>query len=262
MLHINLKYDYSHSPRMAGLQILIDFSVIMGLSIFLSTPLLVSKTKTNYSLPLNAVAVGILIFLVGDVFSNASSSLYNGSLYGYGTDPLLDLIFAVSLVAGFLVLLAVGDRSQDAISPARLSLLIAVGIGFQNLTEGLVFGSLGSIIGFTGATLVVLLGFTLQNATEGFPIASPFMGKSDGTALRLILPLFLIGGVPTIIGTIAGYYYNSTVLDMVFDGLAIGGILYVVLPILRNIFRHPNTATTMYLAVFMGFMLGFLVNLL
>lgn len=248
---------------MAGLVEVFIFSAIMGLSIYLSLPLVMSKTiRRDRTILLNAVAVGILVFLIGDVFSDVSSNLYNGSLYGYGTSPSLDLTFTASLVLGFLLLLMLGERSRGGLSPTKLSLLIALGIGFQNLTEGLVFGSLGSLIGVTGITLVVLLGFTLQNATEGFPIASPFIAKADQKSLTLVVPLLLVGGLPTILGAVIGYYYNSIAFDTFFDGLAIGGILYVILPIFKTLFRETSTNRTIYLGIFLGFILGFAVNLL
>jgi zinc transporter, ZIP family len=233
-------------------------SAIMGLSIFASFPIVMRKNNNERSLALLlAVAIGILIFLMGDVFSDAAASLYNGSLLGYGSSPGNDAAFA----AGFFILYLAGSKKKG-LSPTELALIIAIGMGFQNLTEGLVFGSLGVTLGLSRAALVVLVGFIFQNLTEGFPIASPFLGKTQGKTL-LIVPFFLIGGVPTIIGGAVGFYYNSVMLDLVFDGVAIGAILYAILPMLKTVFR--DSASEMhrlsYLGVFIGFLLGFLVNL-
>jgi ZIP family zinc transporter len=136
-------------------------------------------------------------------------------------------------------------------------------MGFQNLTEGLVFGSLGVAFGLSGATLTVLVGFIFQNISEGFAIASPFLGKTEGKA-RLMLLLFLIGGIPTILGGSVGFFYNSAIFDLAFDGVAIGAILYAILPMLRSLFREssPGLQRLSYLGVFVGFVLGFLVNLI
>src|SRR5208337_3209783 len=86
---------------------------------------------------------------------------------------------------------------------AIMGLSIYVSLPFvlrKNLTEGLVFGALGVAFGFaSGAALVVLIGFLLQNITEGFPIASPFLDRDD-KKLGVIFSLFLLGGIPTIIG--------------------------------------------------------------
>ena len=48
-----------------------------------------------------------------------------------------------------------------------------------------------------------------------------------------------------------------------FDGVAIGAILYAMLPMLKAIFRESTLEMQRlsYLGVFVGFLLGFLVNL-
>jgi len=199
---------------------------------------------------------------VADVFTDAAAVLYNGSLYGYGSSPAYDVTFAIFMAAGFLVLYFAENRSRNGLSPTRLALIIALGIAFQNLTEGLLFGSLGVKIGLAGAALVVLVGFIFQNVTEGFPITSPFFGQMERKT-GVIMALLLVGGAPTIIGGGIGYYYNSQLFDLAFDGLAIGAITYVILPMLKNAFKEMDYARqrTVYVGVFVGFLLGFVVNL-
>jgi zinc transporter, ZIP family len=248
---------------MASLAEIVILSTVMGLSIFLSMPIVMRKgTGLHMTKLLNAIAIGILIFLIGDVFSDAASDLYNHSLYGYGTAFWPDVTFAVSFALGFLVLFYLETRSRVGITPSYLALIIAFGMGFQNLTEGLVFGSLG-VSGIAGAALVVLVGFILQNITEGFPIASPFLGRTEGKVNQMIL-FFLIGGLPTIFGGVIGFFYNGTILDVGFDGAAIGAILYAILPMLRMLFRETDRVYQRlgYLGVFLGFIIGFLVNLI
>ena len=249
---------------MASFLVTLIFSAIMGFSIYISLPVVFQKKRTETTTrSLVAIAIGILVFLMADVFSYVTPTLYSSnSLYGYGSSPYYDTIFAVSLAAGFLALYYFENRSREILSPTRLSLIIALGIGFQNLTEGLVFGSLGVRLGLTGVTLVVLVGFTFQNVTEGFPIASPFLGKLE-TKTNVLLGLFFIGGVPTLIGGATGFYYSSTTFNMIFDGVAIGSILYVILPMLKNLFRESGgeSQRAIYMGIFLGFVLGFLVNL-
>jgi ZIP family zinc transporter len=165
---------------------------------------------------LNAMAVGILLFLVWDVLSNAwqpvDSALGSvhaghggvGSAIGYG------LLFATGLSVGLLSLMAYetwmagklrrasrGDAPtagpgtlsvhQDvsarhgiaAWSTARqLSLLIAVGIGLHNFAEGLAIGQSAATGEVSLATMLVI-GFALHNATEGFGIVAPLTGDLD-----------------------------------------------------------------------------------
>lgn len=241
------------------------FSGVMGFSIYFSLPIIFQRRRDARTTQLLvAVAIGILVFLMADVFSDVSPILYStGSYYGYGSSPYYDTVFVASLATGFMALYLFESRSKTALSPTRLSLLIALGIGFQNLTEGLVFGSLGVAIGLTGATLVVLVGFTFQNVTEGFPIASPFLKKVEART-GVLLGLFFVGGVPTVIGGAVGFYFSSTVFNLVFDGIAIGSILYVILPMLKSLFREieEGSKRAVYLGVFIGFLIGSLVNMI
>ena len=240
-------------------------SAIMGLSILISYPLVVLKKRgrTGSSI-FTAFAVGILLFLVADIFQGASTLLYNNSLLGYGTNTEYDIVFIISIAAGFFMLYAFEFRSAKEISPLQVSLLISIGIGLQNLTEGMVFGSEASAIGLTGVALVVFTGFILQNITEGFPIGSPFIGNSPPR--KNVIPLFfLIGGIPTIIGGGVGFYFNSAVFDLIFDGLAVGAIIYIILPMASVLFagsRDRMIKRYTYVSVFLGFILGMVVNFL
>jgi len=242
-------------------------SAVMGFSIYFSLPIVLSENLGHMRDKLfNAVAIGILIFLIADVFLDAASSLYNGSFYGYGSSPGYDVLFAASMVVGFGILLLAGHGGRIELTPAKLAFIIAVGIGFQNLTEGLLFGSLGVTLGLTGATLVVLVGFIFQNVTEGFPIASPFRGSpgSGPKPLGLIAGALMIGGLPTVLGGAVGFFYSSINFDLFFEGLAVGTMLYVILPMLKSLLgdSDPSTLRVAYGGIFLGFLLGFVVNLL
>ena len=242
------------------------FSLIMGISIFLSLPIVLRrKTSASMTMLLNAVAIGILIFLMADVFSDAAPTLYgSGALYGYGAVPLYSAIFAVAFIIGFFMLYLFENRSKKGLTPARTSLMIATGIGLQNLTEGLVFGALSVTLGlFSGVALVVLFGFTIQNITEGFPIAMPFLNHDD-KKLGPMLLLFLVGGIPTVIGGVAGFFYSSVTFNLFFEALAIGAILYVILPMIKHLLKDidPVKQKVAYIGIFLGFLIGFLVNLI
>ena len=243
----------------------IVFSVIMGFSIYVSLPIVLrKKTSERATRILNAIAIGILVFLICDIFSDVTPSLYTGALAGYGANPGLSFIFALALFIGFFMLYVFENRSPKGLTPARMSLMIAAGMGLQNLTEGLVFGSTSVSLGLlSGSALVILIGFILQNITEGFPIAAPFM-NSDGKRLGTMAVLFLIGGLPTVVGGIAGFFYSSTAFNIFFDGLAIGAILYVILPMIKHQLKDidPIKQKLVYSGIFAGFLIGFLVNLI
>ncbi|MHB1435148.1 MAG: ZIP family metal transporter [Thermoplasmata archaeon] len=253
-------------------------TVAIGLAIFLSLPIVLNRRATGGRtlVLLNAGAIGILAFLLADIFSDVAP-LIASSTTTYLTDPTLDLVFlaGVALAFGLLTVFEGRPAGRRAPSPEtdgvesawRLSLIIALGIGFQNLTEGLIFGAAWSA-GQIGLLSVVFVGFFLQNITEGFPIVSPLLGRADTSAQRRRLSgLFLIGGVPTIAGGFIGYGFSSVPLLIFFDALAMGAILYVLLPMIRGALRPQATpeatryrARLVYWGILVGFLVGFLVN--
>ncbi|HTW40214.1 MAG TPA: hypothetical protein VMF04_05090 [Thermoplasmata archaeon] len=264
------------------------FTAAMGLSIFLSLPIVYSRrAQGSWAVGLNAGAIGILVFLLADVFSDVSPILYPS---GYVADARYTVAFAVAFLVAFLGLYVVDNLPRDSprgsnagaagpggpappasaadAGPRRTAMIIALGIGLQNLTEGLVFG-VNWAAGTVGVVAVVFVGFFLQNVTEGFPIASPFLGTKARRSLLLMTGLFLIGGIPTLLGGAIGYYWSSDLFLVIFDALAIGAIAYVILPMLRVAFRPLESREAsvrrnrfVYLGVMVGFLIGFLVNAL
>jgi len=251
----------------ANFLLLAALATVMGLSIYLSLPIVLMKSMRSRTMTvLNAAAIGILVFLLADVFSNAAAIIYTNPSSSYLANPVYALTFALSVSLCFLVLYLVEHRSRGtALTPSMTALIIALAIGFQNLTEGLVFGAAWAA-GTLGLVGVIFTGFFLQNVTEGFPIASPLLGRAD-KRLGVVALLFLVGGLPTVAGGIVGYFLTSNFLNLVFDSLAIGAILYCILPMLRIAFRpaDPPDATYLkqrltYLGVLLGFLVGFAVN--
>jgi zinc transporter, ZIP family len=250
---------------MATFNELIILSAVMGMSIFLSLPIVLKKAMGSKTVALlNAGAIGILVFLVADVYSNAAVIIFPS---GYVGDATAMALFLVGFLVSFFFLFGMARPSPNAQTspPNSVALIIAVAIGFQNLTEGLVFGASWAL-GLSGVLLVIFAGFFLQNVTEGFPICAPYLG-SDRPPLRRLAGYFLIGGLPTIGGGIFGYYWNSNYLDVFFDALAIGAITYALLPMIKAAFRPatnpPETRLRqdmMYVGLAVGFAVGFLVN--
>lgn len=256
---------------MSDFLLFLALTAAMGLSIFLSLPVVYSKrAQGRWAVGLNAAAIGILVFLLADIFSDVSPILYPS---GYVASFGYSVAFGVAFVGAFLGLLAVDNLPRRATAateggPRVTSLIIALGIGLQNLTEGLVFG-VNWTAGALGILAVVFVGFFLQNVTEGFPIAAPFLGTRERRGLPMMVGLFLIGGLPTLIGGAVGYYWSNDLFLVVFDALAIGAIAYVILPMLRTAFRPLDSPESgvrrnrlVYLGVMVGFALGFVVNAL
>src|SRR5271170_6896568 len=176
---------------MYGFLVFLLLTAAMGLSIFLSLPVILAKGMRSRTIVfLNAAAIGILVFLLADIFSDVAPFIAGSE--DYLTVPTLDLVFVVSVVFVYAVLYFIDQRRPEPTpvgsapgaprvldgNPTRLALIIAFGIGLQNLTEGLVFGAAWTA-GALGLLVVIFVGFFLQNVTEGFPIVSPFLGQSS-----------------------------------------------------------------------------------
>jgi zinc transporter, ZIP family len=250
---------------MGGFLELIALSCVMGFSIYLSLPIVLKKAVRSRTITLlNAAAIGILIFLLADIWGDVAPTIYSNPSNPYVASPTYFAIFLVAVAACYLVLFASehppGGRHRPQ-SPMGLSLIVAGAIGFQNLTEGLVFGAAWSS-GLLALSTVVLVGFSIQNVTEGFPITAPLVGQKE-RRLSVIAGILFLGGFPTIAGAALGYFYSSPELNLVFDSLAIGAILYTIVPMLRISFRPSDPPEPTYLKqrlVYLGLLLGFLVG--
>lgn len=247
----------------ANFYITIGLSVIMGLSIFLSFPLVMDRKASMKRLLLyNAIAIGILIFLLMDIYGDVAAVFGNDTI----TNPLL-LVFISGFAISFVFFVLPKGSRDPAENPHRTSVLAAVGIGFQNITEGLVFGSAGAA-GLLPIYVLSVIGFSAQNITEGFPIAAPLFGKLEKTSKKFIAGVFLLGGLPTIIGTAIGLVFFSTLFITFFDSLACAAILYVVLVLFHvNVNRGSENQGGIkksmlytYIGILIGFVIAYVLN--
>ena len=243
------------------------FSFVMAFSVFLSMPIIFHKgMKTKHMLFLNAGAIGILVFLLLDIYGDVSATFGNSTI----ANPLL-IIFIAGFTFSFLFFIMPRGSRDPVESPRRTSVIAAVGIGFQNLTEGLLFGSAGSA-GLVPIYIISAIAFSLQNLTEGFPIVAPLMGLKEKIEKRFVAGAFVIGGGRTIIGTLLGLVFFSNYFLVLFDSLASAAILYIVLVLFhvnmnrsskeakgnKNLKAHYIWLT--YAGILAGFIIAYVLN--
>jgi ZIP family zinc transporter len=107
----------------------------------------------------------------------------------------------------------------------RVGMTIAAAIGLHNFAEGLAIGVSAST-GEIGLATVLIVGFAVHNATEGFGIVGPLGDVRPSWAWLAVAGL--VGGAPTFVGTIVGYNVTSEPLELVFYAVSAGAILYVI----------------------------------
>jgi ZIP family zinc transporter len=140
----------------------------------------------------------------------------------------------------------------------RSGMTIAFAIGLHNFAEGLAIG-VSAKTGAIGLATVLIIGFGLHNATEGFGIVGPLGGVRP--SWRWLLLAGLVGGGPTFVGAIVGYQVHSDPLELCFYALAGGAILYVVGEIWTAVRRYGYRTLGLYFLAF-GFLIGVATDLI
>ncbi len=221
---------------------------------------------------LNAIAIGVLLFLVVDVFSNAYAPIKDQllALHDHHRGSVATTVTDVALLLGGaavgLLSLALyqrwtrrGRAAAIPSTPTSMSLMIATGIGLHNFGEGLAIGT-ASHLGAIGLSTVLVIGFALHNATEGFGIVSPLVGAANRPSWAYLGLVALIGGGPTTIGTLVGWWWSSPTLGIVFLSLAGGSIIFVISQLLYVAGRSRHQ-TTVFVGITLGLLAGFLTDI-
>jgi zinc transporter ZupT len=130
-----------------------------------------------------------------------------------------------------------------------------LGIGIHNLGEGLAIGAafnLGEIA--LGSFLVV--GFIIQNITEGLGIIAPILRDQPG--LKNLVWLGWVGGIPAVAGMWLGGFAPSPSLAVFFLAIGSGAIFQVAYEVVKLI-RKDTAQQAVPLTVFSGVLAGMLL---
>jgi ZIP family zinc transporter len=139
----------------------------------------------------------------------------------------------------------------------RTGMTIAVAIGLHNFAEGLAIG-VSSRTGETALATVLIVGFALHNATEGFGIIGPL--GSIRPSWKWLGVAGLVGGGPTLLGTMLGYQVHSDALELCFYALAGGALLYIIGEIWIGTRRHGHRTLGLFMLA-AGFLVGVATDL-
>jgi zinc transporter, ZIP family len=268
---------------------------LAGFTIYLGLPIgRLQLLSSRARVALAMFSVGILVFLLVDVLAHgfeisedAVTAYKDGAgSFGHATALTLLLVLGFALGSAGLGILerqlrsragthppiaggatdAVvaadenGLVSEEAAAKARAlqtGLIIAMAIGLHNFAEGLAIGvSAGT--GEIGLATVLIIGFALHNATEGFGIVGPL--GSVTPSWRWIALAGLIGGGPTFLGAMLGYNVTSQPLELLFYSVAGGAILYVIGEIWHGMRRYGHRELGLALLA-CGFAAGVLTDL-
>ena len=211
---------------------------------------------------LMAATAGLLIFLGIDTLVEALevAAQVPSSFQGIG-------LIGIGAVATFLLLDAISKR-QTAITGNEterrfaVALMIAIGIGFHNLGEGLAIGAAYNV-GEVALGTFLVVGFIIQNITEGLGIIAPVL--RDRPSIGRLALMGLIGGAPAIIGAWIGGYTPSPFWAVLFLAIGTGAIFQVVYEIAKLIQKdtaRESTPVTVFSGVLTGMLLLWVTGLL
>lgn len=253
---------------------LLVLAAIAGMTILIGLPIgRLRNPAPRLRAFLNAVAIGVLVFLLFDVFSHANEPVeraLTNAVDSSGTWARfagLAAVFALGVAIGLLGLVyfdrhtsRTGDDdstgARNRRNPAyRLAFLIALGIGLHNFSEGLAIGQ-SAANGEISLALALIIGFGLHNATEGFGIVAPLAAEGERPSWAFLGAMGLLGGGPTFVGTLIGKSFVNDALFLAFLALAAGSILYVIVQLVKVAVRQSAADIVMW-GIFTGLVAGF-----
>src|SRR5438477_263707 len=169
---------------------------------------------------------------------------------------------ALGAIAGFTIFIGLPLGRMRSVDARRVALqtgmVIATAIGLHNFAEGLAIG-VSAKAGEVGLATVLIIGFSLHNATEGFGIVGPLGGARPSWSWLALAGL--VAGTPPLLGTIVGYQMHSPELELLFYALAGSAILYEIGEIWTGMRRYGHHTLGLYM-IAAGFLVGVATDLI
>jgi ZIP family zinc transporter len=272
----------------------VALGALAGFTIYLGLPFgRIELLGRRSRVALAMFSVGVLAFLFVDIFEHAFETVEDAvKSYSAGREGIGEAIgFLLLLGAGFALGSAglatiesrlrgrngkpapvVGGSSEAAALNPRetfaleadararalqVGMTIAVAIGLHNFAEGLAIGVSAST-GEIGLATVLIVGFALHNATEGFGILGPLGAVRPSWSWLGLAGL--VGGGPVFLGSLVGYNVTSEPLELAFYGISGGAILYVIGEVWTAVRRYGHRELGLWLLA-LGFFAGVLTDM-
>lgn len=205
---------------------------------------------------ITAATVGLLLFLGLDATAEALelAGALSATYQGIG-------LVGIGIAGTWLLLDAIGRRQRsiqqsEAGQRRALATVIAVSIGLHKLGEGLAIGA-AFAVGAAALGTFLVIGFIIQNVTEGLGIVVPI--ARDRPSLRSLAALGFIGGAPAIAGAWIGGLVQSQALSVLFLAIGAGAVFQVAYEIGRELVWKGSAWRQRPLVAFQGVLAGMLV---
>ncbi len=244
-------------------------ATFIPLYVGLFLPLAISGQSMRRLRFLMAISAGIIFWFFLDVMGDAVLLDVNQGFGGGLDHAILAALFAIGLLSLFGLEQAYSKSSANKVSTERrigtteisyaIAVLVALGIGFHALGEGIEIGSLiptatnilDTIGGFSAG-----IAYVLHKFLEGFVIGVVAVFAKSKTPRILILGL--ISGVPTIIGSTLALL--TPINSAYFFALGGAAAVYVEYKLIPN-FVDQERAPIYVIASLIGFYSMYLAGL-